>query len=134
LHGGFTFWPLLSNQDGCCALLALLAQASLLTLLFLSSKLLSPLKGSKRMRYPLETSQQLSAVLKALRHSRNLTQAELGEQLGVNQKRVARIEATPGVTSFDQIARLVALMGHRLVLEALPSTEPLSADKEATSW
>ena len=73
------------------------------------------------MRYPLETSQQLSAVLKALRQSRRLTQAELGDQLGVNQKRIARIEATPGVTSFDQISRLVALMGYRLVLEAVPS-------------
>ena len=75
------------------------------------------------MRYPLETGQQLSAVLKALRQSCQLTQAELGEQLGVNQKRIARIESAPGVTSFDQISRLVALMGHRLVLEALPSAE-----------
>lgn len=76
------------------------------------------------MPYPLETSQQLSAVLRALRQSRQLTQAELGEQLGVNQKRIARIEAAPGVTSFDQISRLVALMGHRLVLEELPAAEP----------
>lgn len=76
------------------------------------------------MQYPLETSQQLSTLLRALRQSRQLTQAELGERLGVNQKRIARIEAAPGVTSFDQISRLVALMGHRLVLEELPTTEP----------
>ncbi len=86
------------------------------------------------MRYPLETSQQLSAVLKALRQSRQMTQAELGEQLGVNQKRVARIEAAPGVTSFDQISRLVALMGYRLVLEALPSSDAPTAARDATSW
>lgn len=86
------------------------------------------------MRYPLETSQQLSAVLKALRRSRQMTQAELGEQLGVNQKRVARIEAAPGVTSFDQISRLVALMGYRLVLEALPSSDAPNAAKDTTSW
>ena len=86
------------------------------------------------MRYPLETSQQLSAVLKALRQSRQMTQAELGEQLGVNQKRVARIEAAPGVTSFDQISRLVALMGYRLVLEALPSNDAPPAAKDTTSW
>jgi HTH-type transcriptional regulator/antitoxin HipB len=73
------------------------------------------------MRYPLETSQQLSAVLRALRQSRRLTQAEVGARLGVNQKRIARIEANPGVTSFDQVARLAALMGHRLVLEELPA-------------
>lgn len=76
------------------------------------------------MQYPLETSQQLSTLLRALRRSRQLTQAELGEQLGVNQKRIARIEAAPGVTSFDQISRLVALMGHRLVLEELPAASP----------
>lgn len=86
------------------------------------------------MRYPLETSQQLSAVLKALRQSRQMTQAELGEQLGVNQKRVARIEAAPGVTSFDQISRLVALMGYRLVLEALPSRNAPTAARDTTSW
>lgn len=86
------------------------------------------------MRYPLETSQQLSAVLKALRQSRQMTQGELGEQLGVNQKRVARIEAAPGVTSFDQISRLVALMGYRLVLEALPSSDAPTAARDTTSW
>ena len=75
------------------------------------------------MHYPLETSQQLSTLLRALRQSRHLTQAELGERLGVNQKRIARIESAPGVTSFDQIARLVAIMGHRLVLEELPAPE-----------
>lgn len=75
------------------------------------------------MRYPLETSQQLSTLLRALRQSRHLTQTELGERLGVNQKRIACIESAPGVTSFDQIARLVAIMGHRLVLEELPAPD-----------
>lgn len=73
------------------------------------------------MEYPLESSQQLSASLRALRQSRRLTQAELGRRLGVNQKRIARIEAAPGVTSFDQIARLVASLGGRLVLQELPA-------------
>ena len=75
------------------------------------------------MQYPLETSQQLSASLRALRQSRRLTQAELGERVGVNQKRIARIESAPGVTSFDQIARIVASMGFRLVLEERPAPD-----------
>jgi HTH-type transcriptional regulator / antitoxin HipB len=37
--------------------------------------------------------------------------------LGVTQKRVARIEAAPEVTAFDQIARMVSAMGCRLVIE-----------------
>ncbi len=83
------------------------------------------------MRYPLETGQQLSVVLRALRQSSKLTQAEVGQRLGVNQKRIARIEANPGVTSFDQIARLAALMGHRLVLEELPAGDPSAHGHDA---
>jgi len=45
---------------------------------------------------------------------------QVGQLLGVNQKRVARIENVPGVTSFDQIARLVSAMGGRIVIEAAP--------------
>ena len=87
------------------------------------------------MQYPLETRQQLAVVLKALRQSRKLTQAELGVRLGVNQKRIARIEADPGVTSFDQIARLVALMGYRLVLEELPQPgKPPHVAEDSPSW
>ena len=89
------------------------------------------------MHYPLETSQQLGAVLRALRQSRNLTQAQLGERLGVNQKRIARIESEPGVTSFDQIARIFATMGHRLVLEEMPAPHDATKTPNPTddaSW
>ena len=69
------------------------------------------------MNYPVPTSQQLRAVLVAMRKARALSQAQVGQLLGVNQKRAARIESAPGVTSFDQIARLVAALGGRLVVE-----------------
>ena len=62
------------------------------------------------MNYPVNTSIQLRAVLRALRHLRKLTQADVGQLLGVNQKRVARIENAPGLTSFDQIARMVTAL------------------------
>ncbi|MBL8995080.1 MAG: helix-turn-helix domain-containing protein [Spirochaetia bacterium] len=68
------------------------------------------------MEYPVVTPLQVRAVLKALRKMRGLTQAELGARLGVNQKRVAAIESSPGVTSFDQITRMVIAMGARLVV------------------
>lgn len=87
------------------------------------------------MQYPVETGRQLAIVLRALRQSRKLTQAELGLRLGVNQKRIARIEADPGVTSFEQIARLAALMGYRLVLEELPqSDKPPHVAEDSPSW
>ncbi len=69
------------------------------------------------MNYPVSTSLQLRAILRGMRKSRSLSQLQLGQLLGVNQKRAARIERYPGVTSFDQIARLVAAMGGRIVIE-----------------
>lgn len=69
------------------------------------------------MNYPVTTSPQLRAVLRGMRKARALSQAQVGQLLGVNQKRAARIENAPGVTSFDQIARLVAALGGQLVVE-----------------
>ena len=80
------------------------------------------------MNYPVSTSLQLRAVLRALRQIRNLTQAETGQLLGVNQKRVARIENAPGLTSFDQITRLVNALGGRMVIE-IPEPAPVTSDQ-----
>ena len=81
------------------------------------------------MNYPVPTSQQLRAVLVAMRKARALSQAQVGQLLGVNQKRVARIESAPGVTSFDQISRLVAALGGRLVIE-MRDLSPAEAPKK----
>ena len=86
------------------------------------------------MTYPVTTSVQLRAILRGLRQSRGLSQAQAGQLLGVNQKRAARIEAAPGVTGFDQIARLVAALGGRLVIElpdAPPSATPAPVNQAA---
>ncbi len=80
------------------------------------------------MNYPVSTSTQLSAVLRGLRQTRSLSQTQVGQLLGVNQKRIARIETVPGVTSFDQIARLVSALGGRLVIEA--DSPPVAAVAE----
>jgi HTH-type transcriptional regulator/antitoxin HipB len=82
------------------------------------------------MNYPVPTSPQLRAILRGLRKSRGLSQAQVGQLLGVNQKRTARIESAPGVTSFDQIARLVAALGCRVVIEIPDTSAPLLAAKK----
>ena len=69
------------------------------------------------MLYPVDTPLQLKTILRSLRQSRGLTQAQLGQMLGVSQKRVARIEAAPEVTAFDQIAKIVSLLGCRLSID-----------------
>ena len=70
--------------------------------------------------FPVDTPQQLRIVLRSLRQTSVLTQTQLGERLGVSQKRIAQIEAAPEVTAFDQIARMVSAMGCRLVIEEPP--------------
>jgi HTH-type transcriptional regulator/antitoxin HipB len=95
------------------------------------------------MHFPVATSAQLRAILLALRKSRALSQTDVGRLLGVNQKRVARIESAPGKTSFDQIARLVSSLGGRLVIEDLqaptatpPARSPAvrTSHKAAGNW
>jgi HTH-type transcriptional regulator/antitoxin HipB len=76
------------------------------------------------MQYPVNTSVQLRAVLRGLRQNRGLSQAQAGALIGVSQKRIARIEAKPGVTSFDQITKLVATLGGRLLLEQDQAASP----------
>jgi len=85
------------------------------------------------MIFPVATSSQLQAVLRGLRKARSLSQAQAGQLLGVNQKRLARIEGAPGVTSFDQITRLVAALGGRLVVEMPDETATATAAHSAAA-
>jgi HTH-type transcriptional regulator / antitoxin HipB len=85
--------------------------------------------------YPVDTPQQLRTILRSLRQSRRLTQVQLGQMLGVSQKRIARIEAAPEITAFDQIARMVAAMGCRLVIEEPPRHKVAEPSAEYTpNW
>jgi len=77
------------------------------------------------VNYPATHPQQARTVLRGLRRFRGLTQTQVGRLIGVNQKRVARIEGAPGVTSFDQIARLVNALGGRLLIEVPDESPPL---------
>ena len=88
------------------------------------------------MDYPITTSAQLRAVLRGLRKARGLSQADTGTRIGVNQKRIARIESAPGVTSFDQIARVVSALGGRLVIQDATEKADAKADrtKQKGDW
>lgn len=88
------------------------------------------------MDYLINTSTQLRAVLRGLRKARGLSQADTGARIGVSQKRLARIEAAPGVTSFDQIARLVSALGGRLVIQDVVEENNAKADrtKQKEDW
>jgi transcriptional regulator with XRE-family HTH domain len=85
------------------------------------------------MDYSVLTSQQLAAHLRSFRKARNLTRAELGAKLGINQARIGKIERDPRGVSIGQLMKIFALLGVRLVLQ--PQTQnrvPPSA--ETTKW
>ena len=63
------------------------------------------------MSHPIRLSDQLKQHLRALRRSHGLTQAQLGELVGVKQARIAEIEADPGAVSLDQLTRILAALG-----------------------
>ncbi len=87
------------------------------------------------MNYPIDTPAQARAVLRGLRHARGMSQAQVGELLGVSQKRVARIEAAPERTSLDQISKLVALLGGRFLIEDNgPATKPAKSSAKDGNW
>ena len=75
------------------------------------------------MDYPLRIADQLRAHLRSLRKQRGLTQAQLGERIGVGQVRVAEIEARPGLVRVEQLIDLLSALGATLVLrDAGPSS------------
>ena len=88
------------------------------------------------MTYPVDTPAQAKAVLRALRRLRGLSQAQLGERMGLSQKRIARIEAAPSRVSFDQITKLFSILGYRTAIEEIdPKKHTKKASKPDTdTW
>lgn len=78
------------------------------------------------MDFPLLLADQLGPHLKSLRKLRGLSQAQLGQRLGVGQARVAAIEANPGAVSLDQLLRILHVLRAEVVLR-LPSSESADA-------
>ena len=68
------------------------------------------------MDYPIRIAEQLRTHLRGLRKQRGLTQAQLGERIGVGQVRVAEIEARPGLISAEQLLEVLSALGAVLVL------------------
>ena len=85
------------------------------------------------MSYPIRLTEQLKPQLRALRKARGLTQAQLGELIGVKQARVAEIEAHPGMVSLEQMVKLLSALGATLYLHDESDTAQ-EAPPDANSW
>lgn len=90
--------------------------------------------------FQIHTPAQLSVHIKSLRQARGLTQAELGQRIGVKQVRVADIEKNPGSVSLDQLLQVLHALDARLQLVdvmhyagATPSPPPMAQDPSA-AW
>jgi HTH-type transcriptional regulator / antitoxin HipB len=66
--------------------------------------------------FRIHTPAQLSVHIKSLRKARGLTQAALGQRIGVKQVRVADIEKNPGAVSLDQLLQLLHALDAQLLL------------------
>ena len=87
------------------------------------------------MDYPVLTPAQLALHLRSLRKARHLTQAELGQKIGVNQARVGKIERDPASVSVGQLMQILALLGVRMELkEASPSKQSRPSSPDAAQW
>lgn len=90
--------------------------------------------------FPIQTPAQLSVHIKSLRKARGLTQAALGQRLGVKQVRVADIENNPGAVSLDQLLQVLHALDARLLLAdtlayaSAPPSPPLVARSPSADW
>jgi HTH-type transcriptional regulator / antitoxin HipB len=66
--------------------------------------------------YPIRFAAQLRQHLKAFRKARTLTQAQLGDLVGVSQARIAEIEANPGLVRFEQLMQILSALGVTIIL------------------
>lgn len=70
------------------------------------------------MATPITTTGQLAPLLQRLRKNQGLSQAGLGQKLGLSQERISRIERFPEKVTLDQL--LTVLMALDAELQVAP--------------
>jgi HTH-type transcriptional regulator / antitoxin HipB len=85
------------------------------------------------MGYLLQTPAQLAKHLPSLRNARHLTQAQLGMLVGLDQTRIAKIEADPRRVSVAQLFKILSALGVQVLLlsneaDSEPKAPPAPAD------
>ncbi len=65
----------------------------------------------------VSTSGQLGPVLRSLRKAQGLSQAELGQCIGLSQERISAIERKPEAISVDQLLSVLMALKAELVVQ-----------------
>ncbi len=81
----------------------------------------------------ITTASQLGTLLQGARKSRKLTQAQLGERLGLSQKRLSELELAPGTLSVDQLMGICAQLGLQLSVQPRDDGQPTRAKPSSTA-
>ena len=73
-------------------------------------------KGSQeRDEYEFELKIELIGdMIKTVRKKRNLTQAQLGELVGVKKAQISRLENSTGNVTFETVVRIFTALGAKL--------------------
>ena len=66
----------------------------------------------------LVNSTQLEPLLQGARKSLKMTQTQMGQRLGLSQRRVSELEREPGTLSVDQLLAICAQLGLRVILQS----------------
>lgn len=83
------------------------------------------------MGTPVTTSGQLGPVLHRLRKRLGLSQAALGQKLGLSQERISRIERAPEKVTLDQL--LTVLMALDAEFQVAPRAARSGSDTGAAT-
>jgi HTH-type transcriptional regulator/antitoxin HipB len=68
------------------------------------------------METRLALASQLRTLLPLLRRAAGLTQHELGNRIGLSQRRIAQIETGPEAVSFERIHEILTVLGADVVV------------------
>ena len=84
--------------------------------------------------YLLQTPAQLAKHLPSLRNARHLTQAQIGMLVGLDQTRVAKIEANPQRVSVGQLFKILSALGVQVQLLSNYAGSNSRAPPAAADW
>jgi HTH-type transcriptional regulator/antitoxin HipB len=82
----------------------------------------------------LQTPAQLSNHLRSFRKARGLTQAALGQLVGLDQTRIAKIERDPRLVSVGQLLKLLAVLHVRVLLQPVSDKPQAPVRDRPSDW
>ncbi len=92
-----------------------------------------------KVSYPIKTLSQLPLILKGFRKEKRLTQAAMGEKLGITQQSYAAFEANPAVATFDRLFVVLRMLEVEISLDQVvraphANTVPSAPAGKKESW